>query len=144
VSDRRRATALSTLERLERAGVARHESLVGAERLQSEVYPAADVFVMPTLAEGFGFTNVEAMSHALAVISSRVGPIAETVDHERTGLLVSPGDIDALAQAMSRFASAPELARSMGERGRKDFLNRYTIERFRERLAAFYRRALEA
>ena len=57
---------LSTLERLERAGVARHESLVGAERLQGELYPAADVFVMPTLAEGFGFTNVEAMSHGLA------------------------------------------------------------------------------
>jgi hypothetical protein len=32
----------------------------------------------------------------------------------------------------------------MGQRGRNDFLNRYTIERFRERLAAFYRRALEA
>ena len=99
---------------------------------------------MPTLAEGFGFTNVEAMSHGLAVVSSRVGPIPETVDHERTGLLVSPGDVDALAQAISRLAATPELARSMGDRGRKDFLDRYTIERFRQRLAAFYRRALEA
>ena len=59
------------------------------------MYPAADAFVMPTLAEGFGFTNVEAMSHALPVISSRLGPIEEIVAHGETGLLVEPGDVTA-------------------------------------------------
>ncbi len=49
VSDSRRATVLTTLERLERAGIARHESFVTAERVQRSLYPTADVFVMPTL-----------------------------------------------------------------------------------------------
>jgi glycosyltransferase involved in cell wall biosynthesis len=143
VSERRRTDVLAALARLERAGVARHEPLVSAERLQNSLYPSADVFVMPTLAEGFGFTNVEAMSHGLAVLSSRVGPIPETVD-ERTGLLVSPGDVDAIAQAMSRLASDPGLVRSMGDEGRKAFLGRFTIDRFRQRLADFYRRSVGA
>jgi glycosyltransferase involved in cell wall biosynthesis len=144
VNERRRASVLAVLERLEREGLARHESLVSAERLRSSLYPAADAFVMPTLAEGFGFTNVEAMSYGLPVLSSRVGPIPETVEHERTGLLVRPGDVEALAQAMSRLAGDRQLARRMGERGRKDFLGLYTLDRFRKRLADFYSRALAA
>ena len=41
---------------------------------RAEIYPEVDAFVMPTHAEGFGFTNIEAMSFGLPVISSTVGP----------------------------------------------------------------------
>jgi glycosyltransferase involved in cell wall biosynthesis len=59
-------------------------------------------------------------------------------------LLVAPGDVDALAKTMSHLASNRERARRMGEQARRDFLDRYTIDRFRQRVGGFYRRALEA
>jgi glycosyltransferase involved in cell wall biosynthesis len=143
VSDQRRARVLAKLEHLERRGVVRGVGAVSSGVLQG-LYAEANAFVMPTLAEGFGFTNVEAMSHGLPVVSSRVGPIPEMVAHEKTGLLVSPGDVDALAFAMSRLISDRDLAYGMGRSGRETFLRQYTLERFRSRLAAVYRRALEA
>ena len=56
-----------------------------------ELYPQADVFVMPSLAEGFGFTNIEAMSVGLPVISSNIGPMPEVVADGESGLLVAAG-----------------------------------------------------
>jgi glycosyltransferase involved in cell wall biosynthesis len=143
VGDDRRRRVLAQLEQLERKGLARQEPLVDTAVLQRSLYPSADAFVMPTLAEGFGFTNVEAMSYALPVVSSRVGPIPEVVEHERAGLLVAAGDVDALTDAMGRLVADPPLARRLGEAGREIFLARHTLERFQERLGAFYRDALE-
>jgi glycosyltransferase involved in cell wall biosynthesis len=144
VGEKRRARVLSKLEHLERRGLVRLHGPVPSSVVKATLYPAADAFVMPTLAEGFGFTNVEAMSYALPVISSHVGPIPEVVEDGRTGLLVRPGDVDALVEAMDRLISHPELARSMGAAGRSAFLSRYTLENFRSRLAGVYRRALGA
>lgn len=143
VSDDRRRRVLAQLSELERVGLARHEALVEADALQRSLYPGADAFVMPTLAEGWGFTNVEAMSYGLPVISSRVGPIPETVDHGRLGLLVDPGDVDGLAAAMAQLVSDPARARLMGQQARYEFLERHTIDGVRVRLANFYRRVLE-
>jgi len=134
---------LDRFSKLEHQGLARHAQLVDAGLLQESIYPAADAFVMPTLAEGWGFTNVEAMSYGLPVISSRVGPIPETIEDGRVGLLVAPGDVDALAAAMAQLASDPAAARRMGQEGRAEFLRRHTIDGFRVRLGDFYRRVIE-
>jgi glycosyltransferase involved in cell wall biosynthesis len=140
----RRRRILSRLAELERRGVARR--LVDNDRAQlmTNVFPKADAFVMPTHAEGFGFTNVEAMSFALPVITSSVGPVPEIVSAERTGLIVEPGDTHGLIEAMMRLVKDPDTARRMGAAGRGDFLARFTLERFQVALGDLYRRALEA
>ena len=69
-----------------------------------ELYGAADVFVNPTLAEGFGFTNVEAQGHGLPVVSSRIAAIPEVVDDGRTGILIDP-EASELLEGMERFAA---------------------------------------
>lgn len=138
----RRARLLGRLESLRRNGHAEVHPLVPREVLERRFFPAADAFVMPTLAEGFGFTNVEAMSHGLPVVSSRVGPIDEIVRHAHTGLLVAPGAPGELRDAMARLAGHPETARGMGAAARRDFLERFTLERFQRSLGAVYRRAL--
>ena len=72
--------ALRAHGRAASAAVGRH-----ATTLLHEVYRGADAFAMPTHAEGFGFTNVEAMSFGLPVITSTAGPAAEIVDDGRHG-----------------------------------------------------------
>lgn len=143
VSDERRRRALDLLATLEREGRVTRIPWVGRDALLADVYPAADAFVMPTLAEGFGFTNVEAMSFGLPVITSTAGPAREIVDPGVHGLLVAPGDVAALRDALLRLATGPDEARQMGAAARGRFLDKFTLERFRKRLGRFYRDALE-
>ncbi|HWW95925.1 MAG TPA: glycosyltransferase family 4 protein, partial [Vicinamibacteria bacterium] len=143
VTESKRQAGLMRLGALERQGLVERHPLLGQERLFEEMYPRADAFVMPSHAEGFGFTNVEALSFGLPVISSRVGAIPEVVEHERSGLLVAAGDVGTLAEAMLRLASERSLAVRMGEAARAAFLERFTLERFRAEVGRVYRDAME-
>lgn len=112
------------------------------DKLYRDVYPAADVFVMPTEAEGWGFTNAEAMSFALPVISTSISAIPEIVEHGATGYLIKPGDAGALFEAMKRLAESPGLREEMGARGRERFIASFSRDAFRDRLRGFYVSAL--
>jgi len=107
------------------------------------LYAQADVFVNPTRAEGFGFTNAEAQGHGLAVISSRLGAIPEVIEDGATGLLVAPDDGRALYEAMRRLADEPALRRDMGATGRERFLRLFARPVFQRGLRALYDEALE-
>jgi glycosyltransferase involved in cell wall biosynthesis len=143
VPEARRAPALRRLAAMEAAGRIVRHPLLSQQRLYREMYPAADAFVMPSHAEGFGFTNVEALSFGLPVVSARVGAIPEVVEDGRTGLLVAPGNVEALSLAMEGLATDPSLWARMGEAARASFLARFTIDRFRSEVGRVYRSALE-
>jgi glycosyltransferase involved in cell wall biosynthesis len=143
VAEAMREKLLSVLASLIAAGRAQWEPLCVRRELYERVYPGADAFVMPSHAEGFGFTNVEALSFAVPVISSTVGAIPEAVQDGITGLLVAPGDVDALIQAMERLLTDPPLASRLGAAGRADFLTRFTLDHFQRDVGRVYRRALE-
>ena len=83
-----------------------------------EVMADFDVFVLPSLWEGFGLVLVEAMAAGRPVVASAVGPIPEIVVDGVTGLLVPPGDPPALAEAIVRLLRDPELAAAFGRAGR--------------------------
>ena len=85
----------------------------------------ADVLAAPSVTsargqrEGIPVVLMEAMSCGLAVVSSRLSGIPELVDHDRSGLLVTPGSSEELAEALIRLASDHELRRRLGEEGRR-------------------------
>lgn len=114
------------------------------EKLYGEIYPSADVFVMPTEAEGWGFTNAEAMSFALPVITTNINAMPEIVEEGVTGLLIEPGDGESLLKAMMQLAEDADLRKEMGHRGREQFINCFSREVFRDRLREFYEAALKS
>jgi glycosyltransferase involved in cell wall biosynthesis len=86
-----------------------------------------DVFILPSLAEGTPNSVIEAMSHGLPIIASDVGGIPELLSDD-SGILVPPGDDEALAQAMERLASDPDLRARMGRAARERYVNLFSPE----------------
>ena len=90
----------------------------GSRRDIPRVLHAVDAFVLPSLYEGFGIAILEAMAAGKPVIATAVGGIPEFVLSGETGLLVEPGNVQALADAIDRLLSHPQQARTMGAKGR--------------------------
>ena len=101
-------------------------------------YQNADLVINPSLSEAFGMSLVEAMATATPVIATDIGGMPEIVEHNRTGLVVQPGNPQALANAISQVISNPVQARTMGRAGRKKVLQHYTWSKITEKLVDCY------
>jgi glycosyltransferase involved in cell wall biosynthesis len=110
--------------------------------VQAALEGAAAV-VVPSLGEGFGMVALEAMERARPVIASAVGGLPEIVADGETGLVVPPGDADALADAIVAVAGDLPRAAEMGRAGRVRALTEFTPERCVERVEELYLRALQ-
>jgi glycosyltransferase involved in cell wall biosynthesis len=87
---------------------------------KSSFLQSLDVIVLPSLTEGTPNVIIEAMAYGLPVISTTVGGIPDIVDDE-SGILVPPGDAQALTQAMCRLAGDPTLRAKMGRAARERY-----------------------
>jgi glycosyltransferase involved in cell wall biosynthesis len=75
-------------------------------------YRNADLLVLPSRSESYGMVVTEALAHGLPVVASAVGGVGEALGstrHGRPGLLVAPGDVEALAEALRRWLTDPAL-----------------------------------
>lgn len=82
-------------------------------------YARAALVVCPSRSEGFGVVCAEAMAHGKPVVAYAVGGLAELVEHEQTGILVQPGDTEALRAAIERLLGDRDLRRRLGAAGRE-------------------------
>ncbi len=134
--------------RIVAAGLQGRVRLLGA-RTQAEVREALDaasVFALPSIDAGHGdmegvpVSLMEAMAMGVPVVATRTGAVPELVEDGATGLLVAPGDAGALALAMARLATDPDLARMLGAAGaarvRADFDLRRNALRLHDLLRA--------
>lgn len=83
-------------------------------------YATGDVFCLPSYSEGFGLSNIEAMACGVPVVSTNVSAITEYIKHEHNGLLVSPGDVDAIQKSIQRLISNPDLRIKLADQARRD------------------------
>ena len=83
-----------------------------------EAYAAADAVVLPSFHEGYGMALAEALAHGVPVLSTTAGAIPDTVPPD-AGLLVPPGDVAALAEALWRFLDEPPLRARLAAGARK-------------------------
>jgi len=129
-----------------RAGVAgsvRFRGQVPHDRLGS-VLRAVDVVVCTPWYEPFGIVPLEAMACGVPVVASAVGGLTDTVVAGRTGLLVPPRDIPALADALEELLDDPQARRRMGAAGRERVLERYRWDVVAESTLELYERLVDA
>ncbi len=110
----------SELRFLARAlGIDSHVKFLPWARDVASYYKTADVYVQPSLYEGWGLAVVEALSCGAPVLMTDVGCAGEVVIDGKTGLVVGVGDEDALADALSWLLSHPEEAKRLGAAGKE-------------------------
>lgn len=131
----------SRFERLvDELGLERYVELPGAV-LHSEIpsyYKKAEIFVLPSVNEGFGVVLVEALASGVPVIGANSGGITDIIKDGDTGLLVKPKDEFSLAQALKKFLDNPQLARETAERGRKYIMDNFSPDAIASKFEKIY------
>ena len=101
-------------------------------------YSAADIFVLPSLADNLPNTMLESMACGTPVVAFNVGGIPDAVRHMATGYLAAPQDAADLAQGIKTLLSNPDLCRNLAERARKTVEQEYNQELQAERYLRLY------
>ena len=99
---------------------------------------------MPTYVEPFGVVFLEAMQAHLPIVGTNVGAIPDFIKDGWNGWLVEPGDVQAIAEALSKLLSNPELCRQFGERNFSLTQERYSWEAVGQKLHAYILKALSS
>jgi glycosyltransferase involved in cell wall biosynthesis len=102
------------------------------------IYAAIDVCCVSSLNEGTPVALIEAMAAQVPVVATRVGGVMDLIEDGRTGILVPPDAVDALAQALLRLASDPELRQRLGEAGRAGVTSKYAVDRLANDIHMLY------
>jgi glycosyltransferase involved in cell wall biosynthesis len=121
IGDGRERTRLELLAR--EWGLEQNVQFLGFRQDMPNVYASLDLLVLPSLDEGLPMAILECMAAGTPVIATRVGAVEKLVRNEETGLLLAPGDQEALNQAVVRLLSDRDLARRLGKAG-QDLVNR--------------------
>ncbi|SIS42896.1 glycosyltransferase family 4 protein [Neptunomonas antarctica] len=103
-----------------------------------DVYRSADISVLPSFMEATSITGLESMACGLPLIGTRVGGIPTLITEGETGLMVPPGDPDALGEALVFLANNPLLQKEMGLKARKKAEQQFSWLHIAERTVAVY------
>lgn len=118
-------------------------NFLGQRRDIPDLLSALDIFVLPSHQEGVSLALLEAMAAGLPVIATAVGGLPEVVRHEESGLLIPPRDPEALARALERLLSEPDLAGRLGAQARRDVEAHYSLERLGREINEIYGELLD-
>jgi glycosyltransferase involved in cell wall biosynthesis len=94
----------------------------------------ADVLVLPSYAEGLAMSVLEGLSHGLAVVTTPVGAHSEVIEPDVSGILLAPGDVPALTEALVHVIEDESLRNRLARGGRDRFLEGFDVRRYAARL----------
>lgn len=114
--------------RVETAGLTGRVTFTGRVQAVEEWLRASDVFAFPSLFEGLGLSLIEAAACGLPAVGSRTGGIVDVIDDGRSGFLVPPGDVAALAERLRQLVDNEAQRRVLGEEARHIARTRFDVE----------------
>ena len=102
-----------------------------------------DVCVFPSIWETFSYVALEALQAGKAIIGTATGAVPEILDHGQAGIIVPPGDVNALAKALSKLMADDALRMKLGAAAERRFEERFNPDRVMGEILELYREAIE-
>ena len=125
-------------------GIDKQLTLAGFQRDTKPYYALATLVAVPSHSEGSPNVVLEAMAAGLPIVANAVGGVPEILEEDVTGLTVPARNANAMAQALRRTLSDPELRNRLGPAARARALGEHTPEAYRTKLAGFYQSVLRS
>jgi glycogen synthase len=105
-------------------------------------YRAADILVVPSHYEPFGMVILEGMLHGLPIVAADVGGPGDILEHERSGLLFPPRDVEALTRALLQLVHNPALRKKLGTRASIEVRRKWLWPRLVKKMHKVYQETL--
>lgn len=124
-------------------GLARHVTFCLEDSFPEEVWASLDVYVQTSHADAFNIEVARASAYGAPVVAAASGGLISQVKDGKTGYLVPPGDVDALAEKLILLLDDADLRHRLGEAGREFAAKEYSLAAMLDRTAKLYRKLLE-
>jgi len=125
-----------------RLGVAPCFRFLGHRDDVTDILSVCDIFALPSLSEGMPLALLEAMAAGVPAVATRVGGVAEVLADRKSGLLVPPGDSQALAKGIITLLEDRSLARRIGESAREVVAGRFSLNEMVRAYRGIYERLI--
>jgi len=132
---------LAELKRLSRELKIEHHTIFTGHLQDSpfkQALACADVFVLPSEVESSPQVVLEAQASGVPVVATDVGGVRYLVEHEKTGLIVPPGDVVSLAESICRILQNPSLSRALSHEARCAVERKFALSRVAHELEMTY------
>jgi len=101
--------------------------LIGRRSNATQYLPALDVFVLPSVKEGFPWVILEAITARVPVVATRVGAVPEIIESGKSGIIVSPGNPDELVRAIMEVTADKLLADEMTIQAHQNLIQKFNL-----------------
>jgi glycosyltransferase involved in cell wall biosynthesis len=123
---------------IDRMGRGERFRLLGYRSDLRGLYEAMDVFALSSLREGLPNVLLEALALEVPVVATRIAGVPRLISDGVNGLLVQPGSIEDMTEALRRLLTSPSLRERLKQAGRQTIANRYNFARRMERIRGIY------
>jgi glycosyltransferase involved in cell wall biosynthesis len=123
-------------------GLEKHVLFLGWRQDLDRIYADSDIVALTSANEGLPVSLIEAMAAGCAVVATRVGGVPDLIEAGKTGLIVPPGNTEAIAAALIQLIDDPRQRTALGEAAQVTALKQYPIERLVEDIDSLYQQKL--
>ncbi|MEY8349324.1 glycosyltransferase [Bacillus cereus] len=113
-------------------------SFLGNREDVPEIMKMSDVFVFPSLYEGFALVSLEAMASSIPIIATDVGSIREIIMPNKNGIIIPSKDVKSIEDNILYMLDNPVIAQSMGREGQKFIIDKFSIKQTTKKLEEIY------